>query len=156
DKARVRAAFADLKSQELEFEIQRIEVAPGGSTAQVRGMEKRVAVPRVGSEQHLATSRVLTLEKRGDSWVITRLGGGPGSEGPAQKEESRPTRGENFAWGPRPLIGKRPLTVRRRLPIGLTFRPTEPRKLVESCSVATSCLSVVEWRSTGSVTMLVL
>ena len=74
DKARVRAAFADLRSQELEFEIQRVEILPGGSTAQVRGMEKRVAVPRVGSEQHLSAGRVITLEKRGDSWVITRLG----------------------------------------------------------------------------------
>jgi len=74
DKARVRAAFADLRSQTLEFEIQRIELVPGTSTAQVRGVETRVAVPRVGSEQHLSTNRVLTLEKHGDSWVITRLG----------------------------------------------------------------------------------
>ena len=74
DKARVRAAFGDLRSQTLEFEIQRIEMAPGATTAQVRGLEKRVAVPRVGSEQHLSTTRVLTLEKRGESWVITRLG----------------------------------------------------------------------------------
>ena len=74
DKSRVRAAFADLRSQTLEFDIQRIEITPGASTAQVRGTEKRVAVPRVGSEQHLSTSRVLTLEKRGDNWVITRLG----------------------------------------------------------------------------------
>jgi hypothetical protein len=74
DKARVRAAFGDLRSQTLEFEIQRIEHSPGASTAQVRGLEKRVAVPRVGSEQHLSTNRLLTLEKRGDSWVITNLG----------------------------------------------------------------------------------
>ena len=74
DKARVRAAFGDLRSQTLEFEIQRIELSPGASTAQVRGLEKRVAVPRVGSEQHLSTNRLLTLEKRGDSWVITSLG----------------------------------------------------------------------------------
>ena len=74
DRARVRAAFGELRSQTLEFEIQRIELSPGGGAATVRGLEKRVAVPRVGSEQHLTANRVLFLEKRGDAWVITKLG----------------------------------------------------------------------------------
>lgn len=74
DKARVRAAFADLRSQTLEFEIQRIDLSPGGGAATVRGVEKRVAVPRVGSEQHLTANRVLFLERHGDAWVITKLG----------------------------------------------------------------------------------
>ncbi len=74
DKARVRAAFDELRSQTLELEIQKIEVAPGGATAVVRGLEKRVAVPRVGNEQHLSGIRVIHLEKRGDAWVITKLG----------------------------------------------------------------------------------
>ena len=74
DKARVRAAFSDLRSQTLEFEIQKIEVAPGGTTAVVRGHEERIAAPRVGSEQHLSLNRVLWLEKRGETWVITKLG----------------------------------------------------------------------------------
>jgi serine/threonine protein kinase len=73
DTARVRAAFGQLRSQTLEFEIQRIELAPGGRTAVVRGVEKRAAQPQVGSEQHAVNNRVITLEKRGDTWVITRL-----------------------------------------------------------------------------------
>ncbi len=75
DKALVRAAFAQLRSQTLELEIQKIELAPGGRTAVVHGLEKRAAVPLVGSEQHAVSNRVITLEKRGDSWVITRLSG---------------------------------------------------------------------------------
>ena len=73
DTARVRAAFGQLRSQTLEFEIQKIELAPGGKTAVVRGVEKRAAQPQVGSEQHAVNNRVITLEKRGDSWVIVRL-----------------------------------------------------------------------------------
>jgi serine/threonine-protein kinase len=73
DTARVRAAFGQLRSQTLEFEIQKIELAPGGKTAVVRGVEKRDAQPQVGSEQHAVSNRAITLEKRGDTWVITRL-----------------------------------------------------------------------------------
>jgi hypothetical protein len=73
DKARVRAAFEQLRSQKLVFEVQRVEVSPGATTATVRGLEKREAVPQVGSEQHTAIPRVITLEKRGDAWVITKL-----------------------------------------------------------------------------------
>jgi hypothetical protein len=74
DKARVRAAFEQLRSQKLVFEIQKIELAPGATTAAVHGLEKREAAPQVGSEQHAASPRVITLEKRGDAWVITKLG----------------------------------------------------------------------------------
>ncbi len=74
DKARVRAAFEQLRSQTLEFEIQKIELTPGATTAVVRGLEKRAALPQVGSEQHAISNRVITLEKRGDAWVIVKLG----------------------------------------------------------------------------------
>ena len=73
DKARVRAAFEQLRSQTLELEIQKIEVSPGGRTAVVRGLEKRAFLPQVGTEQHAVNNRVITLEKRGDAWVIIRL-----------------------------------------------------------------------------------
>jgi serine/threonine-protein kinase len=73
DKARVRAAFGQLRSQTLEFEIQKIELTPGATTAVVRGLEKRAALPQVGTEQHAVGNRVITLEKRGDAWFITRL-----------------------------------------------------------------------------------
>jgi hypothetical protein len=73
DKARVRAAFEQLRSQKLVFEIQKIELAPGAATATVRGVEKREAVPQVGSEQRSVSPRVITLEKRGDAWVIASL-----------------------------------------------------------------------------------
>jgi len=67
----VEQAFSNLKSQTLELDIQRVEV--NGSRATVVGFERRLAVPRVGSEQRDARERVIHLEKRGDGWVITEL-----------------------------------------------------------------------------------
>jgi eukaryotic-like serine/threonine-protein kinase len=67
----VEQAFANLKSQTLELEIQRVEVT--GSRATVTGFERRLAIPRVGSEQRDARARTIQLEKRGDTWVITEL-----------------------------------------------------------------------------------
>ena len=67
----VESAFANLRSQSLELDVQRIEVT--GSRARVTGYERRLAVPRVGSEQRDARERTIELEKRGDSWVITSL-----------------------------------------------------------------------------------
>jgi serine/threonine-protein kinase len=67
----VEEAFANLKSQTLELDIQRIEIT--GSRAQVVGYERRLAVPRVGSEQRDARQRIIHLERRGDGWVITEL-----------------------------------------------------------------------------------
>jgi serine/threonine-protein kinase len=71
DRARIRAAFEELRSQTLEFDVKSIEVS--GTTAIVRGYEKRSFVPRVGSEQRVGADRTIRLEKRGDAWVITRL-----------------------------------------------------------------------------------
>lgn len=67
----VEQAFSNLKSQTLELDIQRVEV--NGSRAAVVGFERRLAVPRVGSEQRDARERAIHLEKRGDVWVITEL-----------------------------------------------------------------------------------
>ncbi|HEV8611482.1 MAG TPA: protein kinase [Thermoanaerobaculia bacterium] len=67
----VEQAFANLKSQTLELDIQRVEV--NGSRATVVGFERRLAIPRVGSEQRDARERTIHLEKRGDGWVITEL-----------------------------------------------------------------------------------
>jgi serine/threonine protein kinase len=67
----VEQAFANLRSQTLELEIQRLEVT--GSRARVVGYERRLAVPRIGSEQRDARERTILLEKRGDGWVITEL-----------------------------------------------------------------------------------
>jgi hypothetical protein len=71
DRSRIRTAFEELRSQTLEFEIRSVEVS--GSTAVVRGYEKRLIVPRIGSEQRVNAERTIRLEKRGDAWVITRL-----------------------------------------------------------------------------------
>jgi serine/threonine-protein kinase len=73
DRDKIRANFQSLRSQMLEFTIQRIEIAPGGASAAVRGYEKRTAAPRIGSEQRFNGDRVIHLEKRGDSWVIVSL-----------------------------------------------------------------------------------
>jgi len=67
----VEAAFGSLKSQTLELNIRKVTVE--GSQATVSGYERRLAVPRVGAEQHDARERVLHMEKRGESWVITSL-----------------------------------------------------------------------------------
>ena len=73
DRARIRAAFSDLRSQSVDISIQKVELAPGGNTATVRAYEIRTAVPRVGNEQHIEGARVFTLEKTSDGWVITKL-----------------------------------------------------------------------------------
>jgi serine/threonine-protein kinase len=67
----VEVAFGSLKSQTLELNIRKVTVE--GSHATVSGYERRLAVPRVGAEQRDARERVLHLEKRGESWVITSL-----------------------------------------------------------------------------------
>ncbi len=74
DRERVRAGFESLRSQTLEFDIRKIEIAPGGTSAVVRGYERRTAVPRVGSEQRFNGERVIHLEKRAEGWMIARLG----------------------------------------------------------------------------------
>jgi hypothetical protein len=56
DKARVRAAFEQLRSQTLELDIQKIEVSPGGRTAVVRGLEKRAFLPRSGPNSTPSTT----------------------------------------------------------------------------------------------------
>jgi hypothetical protein len=71
--AKVRAAFESFRSQTVVFEIQEVTIDPGGSRAQVRGRETRVAMPRVGGEQRDSRSAVIQLKKSGDSWTITRL-----------------------------------------------------------------------------------
>lgn len=73
DRARIAGAFQNLISQTVEFEIRRIEVDPNGAHAEVHGFERRVAIPRAGPEQRLNAARVIYVEKRGDSWVISRL-----------------------------------------------------------------------------------
>jgi hypothetical protein len=67
----VEQAFGNLKSQTLELDVQRVEI--DGSRAKVSGFERRLAIPRIGSEQRDARERVIHLEKRGDGWVITEL-----------------------------------------------------------------------------------
>ena len=73
DRDKIRANFQSLRSQTLEFTIQKIEIAPGGASASVRGYEKRTAAPRIGSEQRFSGERAIQLEKRGDSWVIVSV-----------------------------------------------------------------------------------
>lgn len=73
DAQKIRTAFEQMRSQSVEFEIEKIEIAPGGASATVRGRETRTAVPRMGPDQHFTGPRVLHLERRGDTWVITRL-----------------------------------------------------------------------------------
>lgn len=67
----IESAWQGLKSQQLELEIRNIELK--GPHAVVRAHQRLVAVPRVGGEQHDERDRVITLEKRGDNWVIVSL-----------------------------------------------------------------------------------
>jgi hypothetical protein len=73
DRSRIARAFESFQSQSVQFEIKRIEVEPGATEAVVRGFEKRIAVPRAGTEQRIDADRVLRLQKRGDTWVITAI-----------------------------------------------------------------------------------
>ncbi len=71
ERGRIQAAWDGLRSQAFEFEIR--EIRNGGTRAEVHGYEKRVAVPRIGSEQRFSGERVIQLEKRRESWVIVGL-----------------------------------------------------------------------------------
>jgi eukaryotic-like serine/threonine-protein kinase len=73
DRGRIESAFRDFVKQSVEFEVRRIELDPKGTAADVYGYEKRVAVPRAGSEQRISADRVLHMQKRGDAWVITAI-----------------------------------------------------------------------------------
>ena len=70
-RQQVAAAWQGLKSQELKLDCQPPKIS--GTKAEVACFERRVAVPRVGTEQHNDGNRTLSLEKRGDAWVITSL-----------------------------------------------------------------------------------
>ncbi|MEP6769634.1 MAG: protein kinase [Acidobacteriota bacterium] len=73
DRARIQSAFDEFRSQTVTLDQMRIEVAPGGTRATVRLHERRVAVPRIGSEQRLEANRTIALQKERDTWVITAL-----------------------------------------------------------------------------------
>ncbi|MEO8430937.1 MAG: protein kinase [Acidobacteriota bacterium] len=73
DRARVQAAFDNFRSQTVTFENIRVDVVPGATRATARLHERRVAVPRVGSEQRLEGDRTIQLQKQGDGWIITGL-----------------------------------------------------------------------------------
>ncbi len=73
DRSRVQEAFANFRSQTVEFEIRKIEIDPRGQSAVVSGFESRLAVPKAGNEQRVDSVRVLQFEKRGDAWVITAI-----------------------------------------------------------------------------------
>ncbi len=73
DRARVQSAFDNFRSQTVTFENIQVDIAPGGARATARLHERRVAVPRVGNEQHVEGDRTIQLQKQGDGWVITGL-----------------------------------------------------------------------------------
>jgi serine/threonine-protein kinase len=73
DRSRIEEAFRSFRSQSVEFEIRKIEIDPGGTSAEVSGFETRLAVPKAGNEQRVNSDRVLHFEKRGDAWVITAI-----------------------------------------------------------------------------------
>jgi len=67
----VEGAWRGLQSQQLDAEIRQIRVT--NAHAEARVYERRVAVPRAGTEQRDSRERVIRLEKRGDAWVIESL-----------------------------------------------------------------------------------
>jgi hypothetical protein len=73
DRSRVEQAFGSFRSQSVQFEIRKIDVGPGGTTAEVSGFETRMAVPKAGNDVRVTADRVLRLEKRGDAWIITAI-----------------------------------------------------------------------------------
>ncbi len=73
DRARIEEAFQSFRSQSVQFEVRRIEIDPRGTSAEVYGFETRVAVPKAGNDLRVNADRVLTMQKRGDSWVITAV-----------------------------------------------------------------------------------
>jgi hypothetical protein len=73
DRPRIQKAFESLRSQTLQLEIDRIDVGQDGKRAEVIGHEKRLAIPRVGSEQSHTGPVRIQLEKIGGAWVIVGL-----------------------------------------------------------------------------------
>ncbi|MEP6802646.1 MAG: hypothetical protein ABJC07_11940, partial [Acidobacteriota bacterium] len=73
NRARVQSAFDEFRSQTVSIDQIRVDVAPGATRATVRFHERRVAVPRVGSEQRMDANRTLSLQKEHDTWVIIAL-----------------------------------------------------------------------------------
>jgi len=73
DSARVRSAFESFTSQSVTLDQIRIDVQPGATRAVAHVHERRVAVPRVGSEQRVEGERTIQLKKEGDTWVIASL-----------------------------------------------------------------------------------
>ena len=73
DRRRIEAGFADLRSQSVSLDIESVEISADGQTATVQATERRVAVPRAGSEQRVGGERTITLSRRGSGWVITRI-----------------------------------------------------------------------------------
>jgi serine/threonine-protein kinase len=70
-RQQVSQAWQDLKSQDVRIECQPATIS--ATTAEVSCFERRVFVPRVGTEQRNDSRRTLRLEKRGDAWFITSM-----------------------------------------------------------------------------------
>ena len=73
DRPRVQRAFESLRSQTLQLDVDRIDIGSDGRRAEVSGHEKRLAIPRIGSEQSHSGVVRIQLEKTGGAWVIVGL-----------------------------------------------------------------------------------
>lgn len=70
-RQQVAQAWQNFRSQEVKLECQPARIT--GTTADVTCFERRLFSPRAGTEQRNDGNRVLRLEKRGESWVITSM-----------------------------------------------------------------------------------
>jgi len=64
-------ALKNLRSQYVRIEIQRIDLDPTATRANVIGHETIVATPKAGNQVQNDQDVTLHVEKRGDVWVIT-------------------------------------------------------------------------------------
>jgi ketosteroid isomerase-like protein len=71
--ARIKASMADTRDYQVTLAVQDLRIDPDGRHATVRAAITRDFTPRVGRPQHQSGVNTLTLEKNGESWVITAI-----------------------------------------------------------------------------------
>jgi len=71
--AEVRSTLANAQEYEMAIEVRDISVDPSGRRATVQSSITRAFTPRNGRTARRVTASVVTLEKRGDAWMMTGM-----------------------------------------------------------------------------------
>ena len=72
--AEVRATLAQAREYQMQIEIRDVQIGSGGRVAKAACSITRTFRPHRGNPHRATVSSVMSLEKRGDAWIITDLG----------------------------------------------------------------------------------